>query len=746
MSGANVPTSLGGYYDRTAWTGTEMIVWSGSGARYDPITDTWAPMAADGSGYQSVSSVWTGQEFIVCYSIACRRYKPANDTWSSTSNPVSAMYGGQTAVWTGSEMIVFGGRDSTTSKNTGGRYNPQTDTWSAMPTAGAPARAYHTAVWTGTQMIVWGGYESGTQEPELGARYTPATNQWTPLPTSTSPEGRHEHTAVWTGSEMIVWGGRSRETFPEKVFADGGRYDPVNDSWTPIPSLGAASSRYAHSAVWDGARMIVYGGQGPSNLGYRVDGSRYDLASGAWTPVSLGGAPVPRKAFATVWTGSEMIVWGGEEAFPPGQMLNTGARYDPLIDQWTAMSVGAAPQPRKSSSMVWTGTEAIVLGGLLGPGDSNPTSTGGRYSPASDSWAPTSNAGAPSPGSVIWSGSEAIVWNGYTSTGGRYDPSVDQWRPISSSGAPQSASTAVVWTDHEMIVWGGDDVFGGDDGGRYNPASDTWAAVTALGPSPRTPAAASWNGYEMLIWGGYVWLTTDRRQNLYDGGRYNPPTGTWSMVPTQGAPSTGEYMTTVALGREFLVWGPDGYRYAPDVAAPWRAMAAPAVPPPSSAHIVWTGEVALFWDGLYRRGAMYAVDSDHDGDSNACDADDDDDGTPDVSDCAPLDEAAVIEPAEVEDVVMSKMSPNVRFDWTAQPGMSYGLIAGYLSHLAADGSVARADCMLPSTPTNSWSGFLSPASPGDGLYFLVRARNACGVGTYGAATSGNLHISDADCP
>ena len=38
---------------------------------------------------------------------------------------------------------------------------------------GAPlVRAYHTAVWTGTEMIVWGG-DTGTAYLNTGGRYTP---------------------------------------------------------------------------------------------------------------------------------------------------------------------------------------------------------------------------------------------------------------------------------------------------------------------------------------------------------------------------------------------------------------------------------------------------------------------------------------------------------------------------------------------------------------------------------------------
>ena len=63
-------------------------------------------------------------------------------------------------MWTGSEMIVWGGYNGSGYLNDGGRYNPAANSWTAVTTTGAPAaRAYHTAVWTGSEMIVWGGYE-----------------------------------------------------------------------------------------------------------------------------------------------------------------------------------------------------------------------------------------------------------------------------------------------------------------------------------------------------------------------------------------------------------------------------------------------------------------------------------------------------------------------------------------------------------------------------------------------------------
>ena len=64
----------------------------------------------------------------------------------------------------------------------------------------------HTAVWTGSEMIVWGGYDGGNVL-NTGGRYNPSTDSWTATSTTNAPAARTDHTAVWTGSEMIVWGG-----------------------------------------------------------------------------------------------------------------------------------------------------------------------------------------------------------------------------------------------------------------------------------------------------------------------------------------------------------------------------------------------------------------------------------------------------------------------------------------------------------------------------------------------------------
>jgi hypothetical protein len=90
-----------------------------------------------------------------------------------------------------------------------------TDNWTATTTTNAPTgRSNHTAVWTGSEMIVWGGDAGSFMFLNTGGRYNPSTDSWTAITTTNAPTERFHHTAVWTGGEMIVWGERMKTSHP----------------------------------------------------------------------------------------------------------------------------------------------------------------------------------------------------------------------------------------------------------------------------------------------------------------------------------------------------------------------------------------------------------------------------------------------------------------------------------------------------------------------------------------------------
>jgi N-acetylneuraminic acid mutarotase len=622
INSRNAPN--GRAYHTAVWDGSEMFVWGGydgvnylnTGGRYDPIMDSWTAINSTNAptARSQHTAVWTGVEMIVWggyfydgsyhYLNTGGRYNPSTDSWIVTST-INTPQGRSehTVVWTGAQMIVWGGYfyDGTYHYlNTGGRYDPSTDSWTATSTTNVPeARYLHTAVWTGSEMIVWGGQDYPTFL-NTGGRYAPGTDSWTATGANDAPSPRAVHTVVWTGSEMIVWGG-----YDGNLLDTGGRYTPDTDSWAAVNTAGAPSARLTHTAVWTGSEMIVWGGGAyPTVVN---TGGRYNPSLDSWTATGANNEPSARAVHTAVWTGSEMIVWGGYYYRPPGDVWNTGGRYNPATDSWTATSTSNAPEARYLHTAVWTGSEMVVWGGS---DQTNYLSTGGRYNPATDNWTATSTTNAPIARwlhTSVWTSSEMVVWGGYGdsgefNTGGRYNPSTDSWIATSTMNAPTArASHTAVWTGSEIIVWGG---WNGpsalDSGGRYDPVTDSWMATSVTNaPAARYYHTTVWTGNEMIVWGGYYEFNT-----FNTGGRYDPSTDSWTETSTTNAPSARDYHTAVWNGSEMIVWGGSdalgdtfntGGRYNPGTAG-WVATSnAPAGRRQHTA--VWTGGEMIVWGG-----------------------------------------------------------------------------------------------------------------------------------------------------
>ncbi len=588
--------------------------------------DSWSPIGGDAPlGRTGHTAVWTGSEMIVWggvegnYLRSGSRYDPATDSWSSISE-VGAPTGrsGHTAVWTGTEMIVWAGKDFPQTLEDGARYNPATDTWQSMsrPTMlGDLSRLGHSAVWTGSEMIIWGGANLELFIPTVwnnGARYNPSTNTWVALGVPGRPRARMNHSAVWTGTEMILWGGETRDASGNLVYYnDGDRWKPQFDVWQRLLATGAPAARSGHTAVWTGTRMVIWGGQA-LNLLFDSGGS-FDPQTGLWTATSLTAAPAARAAHTVVWTGSRMLVWGGHGL---SGSLQSGAGFDPAANSWTPFTLVSAPVPSGNHSAVWTGTEMIVWGGQLANGPSR--HSGGRYDPLLDRWAATDGSEVIRPvarqlHTAVWTGSELIVWGGQHGTaaiaeGSRYEPATDTWSPLSSLDQPVARwGHTAIWTGREMIVWGGEAPPGFDDGARYDPALDSWTALPLSGaPTARSQHSAVWTGREMIVWGG-----EDASSGASDTGAvFELASNSWHTMSTIDAPSRRSAHGALWSGTEMVVWGGKnpfvlgtGARY--DVVLDrWRSMTAFKAPPSrSDVRFEWSGQWGVIWGGLNGDGS-----------------------------------------------------------------------------------------------------------------------------------------------
>jgi hypothetical protein len=153
-------------------------------------------------------------------------------------------------------------------------------------------------------------------------------------------------------------------------------------------SAQGRTMRFEPARTIDGSRRSM--AAMPANVGYTLPNISDLCTDDTWAATSTINAPTARAQHTVVWTGSEMIVWGGSSG---AGSLNTGGRYNPGTDSWAATSMINAPTARYLPTAVWTGTEMIVWGG--GPGNFN---TGGRYNPVTNTWLATSTTNAP-----LWS-------------------------------------------------------------------------------------------------------------------------------------------------------------------------------------------------------------------------------------------------------------------------------------------------------------------------------------------------------
>ncbi len=234
---------------------------------------------------------------------------------------------------------------------------------------------------------------------------------WTSLPQP--PFVRARATSVWTDHGLFYFGGDTR--YGATTHNDAAIFDLEEQTWRCLPAAPVHASNAA--GVWTGTEVIIWGGGG---------GAAYDPATDTWR--SLPDTPVAaRTPAAHVWTGRQMIVWSDVDRSRPHE---DGAIYDPDADSWTEMS--PAPIALNVAEAAWTGTEMIVVGARQ-DGNNHATTEyaiGLAYNPATDIWRelPASPL-SPQASTVTWTG-ELLVAVDYIENTAVYDPQTDQWQQV----------------------------------------------------------------------------------------------------------------------------------------------------------------------------------------------------------------------------------------------------------------------------------------------------------------------------
>lgn|GEM_PF-1628312 len=116
-------------------------------------------------------------------------------------------------------------------------YDPKQDSWRKSSPMPADYPINQTLAWTGTHVVLWGGKSStahlgceGHVSVRHGYLYHVAADQWQPM--SPSPLGpRCGHSITWTGSHIVIFGGTPSCDGNSLALSDGAIYDPLTDSW-----------------------------------------------------------------------------------------------------------------------------------------------------------------------------------------------------------------------------------------------------------------------------------------------------------------------------------------------------------------------------------------------------------------------------------------------------------------------------------------------------------------------------------
>ena len=291
--------------------------------------------------------------------------------------------------------------------------------------------------------------------PPAAAEPASSAPAWERLdPAPAAPDGVQ---LLTIGERLLLYGGCAHD-YRDQGGCGASRkawiFDPASGDWTATP---ASPAGVRGSGVWTGSEAI-----------FPVSGLAYDPETESWR--RLASAPIERRGGASVWTGSEVIVWGGRNRRFANE--RDGAAYDPATGTWR--QIAPAPIALNLFDLVWTGNEAIAFGAELD----------GRN-----------------------------VADSRRAIGAAYDPESDTWRRLPRSRLSPQASTAT-WLDGRMVAY--------DYGGRsqtYDPESNRWSDPVRMPiePSECYPDSVAAAGYVVAFYCGEIAVT-------------DPVAGGWARV------------------------------------------------------------------------------------------------------------------------------------------------------------------------------------------------------------------------
>ena len=313
---ANTPTELMFYSSHIYANG---YVWAIGGRetnrcqinslKYNPYTDTWLP------GIRSLALapvVATAEDYLIALGgVDCNQpgeeydhsaiYSLATESRLNFDFPQTLV--DPSIVYTGQDFIIVGGQCTGCPPDlfSPSRLNPNTLQMTALSSKTIPGdistNRSSAIAWFDGKLSIYSGDAQGS------AIWTETTDEWNPMPL---PNPVVEP-LVWanTGTQLLVWDGKN-----------GAKFDLASEKWSSISSLNAPN--VVGKGVWTDTEWVIL---------WPTGGAHYDPKTDVWRPAAREYAQWPKNNEQPIWTGSEVIIHGGNSQ----GSLNKSSRYGPRV-------------------------------------------------------------------------------------------------------------------------------------------------------------------------------------------------------------------------------------------------------------------------------------------------------------------------------------------------------------------------------------------------------------------------------
>lgn len=321
--------------------------------------------------------------------------RPPNHESYLDPGPLS-FRGDHDVIWTGREMIVWGGADGDRLPNLidGAAFDPETSEWRMVAPIPVEYSRVTRAVWADDGMIV--------VSREATFAYSADEDAWTVLGEGLYPPETHGF-LVWTGDEVGAWTSSGIHTF-----------DIDSGVWVMLPDPG-----FGASAAWEGALRVLDGDLVAAGLepGY-CSGRRLAVWNGtAWDqlpPISLAADEYADCS------------WPNQTATVPGELLIWEDNIHPTMAY-------------SSASDTWDEVATIPLSGTEGASGPTQLDSGflvpqwgeaAIFDTATRTWRDVVLPGITADHDSVWTGTEILSWGSVCCYGDGRDAfvSMDAWR------------------------------------------------------------------------------------------------------------------------------------------------------------------------------------------------------------------------------------------------------------------------------------------------------------------------------